>query len=215
MHPDLVIFDCDGVLVDSEATSGRVALEAIAELGVVMSREEMSGRYLGASDADMLRDIERRLGVVQPPGFMERLESRKIAAFEKGVPAMTGSVQAVREVVGADLLACVATSGTTEETRAKLDSVGLRALFAGRIFSARQVPRGKPHPDLFLFAAAEMGVAPDRCVVVEDSLSGVRAAVAAGMRVLGYVPQGDGTVLREAGAEVFHDMADLPALLGL
>ncbi len=215
VRPSLVIFDCDGVLVDSEPLSQRVSLEMIAERGVAMLPEEMAARYLGTSDADMVRDIERRLGTTFPDGFVDEMQARKLVAFRAGVRAIDGVAGAVGAIASAGILLCVASSGPSDATRVKLESAGLLEPFDGRMFSAYDVPRGKPHPDVYLYAAAQMGVAPARCAVVEDSLPGVRGAVAAGMRVLGYAPEGGGAGLRDAGAEVFGDMADVPGLLGL
>ncbi len=211
----LVIFDCDGVLVDSEPVSQRVSLEMIAERGVAMLPEEMAARYLGTSDVDMVRDIEPRLGMAFPAGFVDEMQARKLVAFRAGVPVIDGVAGAVEAIASAGLALCVASSGPRDATRVKLESAGLLAPFEGHLFSAYDVPRGKPHPDLFLYAAAQMGVAPERCAVVEDSLPGVQGAVAAGMRVLGYAPEGGGAALRDAGAEAFEDMADLRRLLGL
>ena len=211
----LVVFDCDGVLVDSEPISQRVSLEMIAEHGVEMEPEEMAARYLGTSDADMAHDIERRLGIAFPAGFVDEMQARKLAAFHVGVAAVDGAADAVAAIAGAAPGLCVASSGPREATRVKLESAGLLEPFDGHLFSAYDVPRGKPHPDVFLYAAARMGVEPARCAVVEDSLPGVRGAVAAGMRVLGYAPGGGGAALRDAGAEVFQHMADVPGLLGL
>ena len=214
-RPPLVIFDCDGVLVDSEPISERVSLEMIAEHGVSMLPEELSARYLGTSDADMVRDIERRLSVTFPDGFVDEMQARKLLAFRASVRAMDGVADAVEAIASAGVPLCVASSGPCDATRVKLESAGLLGPFGGHIFSAYDVPRGKPQPDVFLYAAAQMGVAPARCVVVEDSLPGVQGAVAAGMRVLGYASEGGGAALRTAGAEVFGDMADVPGLLGL
>ncbi len=214
-RPGLVIFDCDGVLVDSEPISERVSLEMIAEHGVTMQRGEMSARYLGTSDADMVRDIERRRGVTFPDGFVDEMQARKLLAFRASVRAIVGVADAVGAIARAGVLLCVASSGPREATRVKLESAGLVEPFGGHLFSAYDVPRGKPQPDVFLYAAAQMDVAPTRCVVVEDSLPGVQGAVAAGMRVLGYAPEGDGVALRDAGAKVFGNMADVPGLLGL
>ncbi len=215
VRPDLVIFDCDGVLVDSEPISERVSLEMIAEHGVVMPFEEMSARYLGTSDADMVRDIERRLGITFPDGFVDEMQARKLVAFRASVRPMDGVAASVGAIASAGVALCVASSGPRDATRVKLESAGLLGPFGGHLFSAYDVPRGKPHPDLFLYAAAQMGVAPERCAVVEDSLPGVQGAVAAGMRVLGYAPEGGGAALRDAGADVFEHMADLRRLLGL
>ena len=211
----LVIFDCDGVLVDSEPVSQRVSIEMIAEHGVAIPPEEMSARYLGRSDADMVRDIERRLGMTFPDGFVNEIQVRKLGAVRAGVPPIDGVADAVEAIASAGIPLCVASSAPRDAIRVMLESAGLLGPFDGRLFSAYDVPRGKPHPDLFFHAAAQMGVEPARCAVVEDSLPGVRGAVAAGMRVLGYAPAGDGAALRTAGAEVFGDMASVPGLLGL
>ncbi len=215
VRPGLVIFDCDGVLVDSEPISERVSLEMIAEQGVALPLEEMSARYLGTSDADMVRDIERRLGITFPEGFVDEMQARKLVAFRAGVRPMDGVAGAVGAIASAGVPLCVASSGPRDATRVKLESAALLGPFGGHLFSAYDVPRGKPHPDVFLYAAAQMGVAPARCVVVEDSLPGVQGAVGAGMRVLGHAPEGGGAALRDAGADVFEHMADLRRLLGL
>ena len=214
-RPGLVIFDCDGVLVDSEPLSGRVSLEMIAEHGVTMSGEEMSARYLGTSDVDMVRDIERTHGITFPEGFVDEMQARKLVAFRAAVRAMDGAAAAVGAIASAGVPLCVASSGPRDATHVKLASAGLLRYFDGRLFSAYDVPRGKPQPDLFLYASAQMSVAPARCAVVEDSLPGVQGALAAGMRVLGYAPEGGGAALRDAGAEVFEDMAGVPGLLGI
>lgn len=213
MHPDLVIFDCDGVLVDSEPISEEVFREVLAEHGAHTTPGE-SARFMGISTDVVLAQLEARLGR-RLPGFMATFRSREDEAFRKSLRPISGVEQAIDRIVEGGLAICVASSGTFAKMRATLGSTGLLGLFEGRMFSATQVPHGKPHPDLFLFAAAQMGVEPTRCAVVEDSLPGVQGAVAAGMGVLGYAPEGGGAALSDSGAEVFRDMADLPRLLGL
>jgi HAD superfamily hydrolase (TIGR01509 family) len=211
---ELVIFDCDGVLVDSERLAVRVESRLLTELGWPISEDEVLDRFVGRSDAAMLAEIERELG--RPvPEWTERYQADLIAAFHAELVAVEGVAPAIDAVEALGLSTCIASSGTHDKMRISLGLTGLHERFAGRIFSVSQVRAGKPAPDLFLLAAAEMGVAPERCVVVEDSRSGVEAARAAGMRSLGFAGgltppawlEGPGTV-------VFDDMAQLPALVG-
>lgn len=217
MAPDLVIFDCDGVLVDSEHASARVLAEAMAEVGVVMPADEVASRYRALALELIEDDVARRRGAPLPPGWIERFRERRAAAFARdGIPAVEGVREAIEAVRRAGIDYCVASQGRFDKTRQTLALSGLDALFPDPIrFSADQVPRPKPAPDLFLYAARTLGHRPDRCVVVEDSLPGVTAAHAAGMRVLGYAADGDPEALRAAGGEPFTEMAQLPALLGL
>lgn len=210
----LVIFDCDGVLVNSEPASERVFVE-MASPGVDIPLEEVSSRYLGMSDDFAFNDLATRYGLRLPADFFLRLEESKLAAYQLGLNLIPGAIHAVQRVSAKGVPSCVATSGTSSETRAKLAGTPLAAIFASRIYTASMVAQGKPAPDLFLHAAREMGVAPELCVVVEDSAAGVRGATEAGMRVLGYAPKGDVLGLSDLGAEVFPSMADVPSLLGI
>jgi HAD superfamily hydrolase (TIGR01509 family) len=143
-------------------------------------------------------------------------ERDRVQAFRLELEPVPGAGAVVERVIAAGLAVCVASQGKLEKTRLTLGLTCLRDLFPGEaLFSAYSVPRGKPHPDLFLHAANAIGAEPSRCVVVEDTPSGVKGAVSAGMRALGYAADGDETALREAGAEVFRSMDELPALLGL
>lgn len=215
---DLVIFDCDGVLIDSEVLASRIDALALAEIGIPITTEEVLARYVGISTATMLADIAARYGVALPEGFAATLQARVLDAFERELATIPG-VEAAIDALPHRL--CVASSSTPERLRHALALTGLLARFDPHIFSAVQVARGKPAPDLFLFAAERMGVRPERCLVVEDSIAGVRAARAAGMAVLGFTGgghcgPGHGARLAEAGAAViFSEMARLPALLGL
>jgi beta-phosphoglucomutase-like phosphatase (HAD superfamily) len=187
-----VIFDCGGVLVESEGMSQRISWEVAAAHGIPDSEDEIARRYLGVSDDEMMIDLERRHGVTLPSGFRNELLDRKLQAVARdGVPEIPGAKEAVAAVVRAGLLTCVASSGTHPEIDSKLRPLGFLDLFGGHIFSASNVEKGKPEPDLFLHAASAMGVPPARSVVVEDSVNGVLAAVAAGMRVVGYAPDDD------------------------
>ena len=211
----LVIFDCDGVLVDSEPIANQVTADLLGAHGLVLSAEEAESHFKGLSYPAIVAKIRTDWGVTLPPDFKSRLETAVWALVEANLQPVPGVAQAVAAVAQSGSALCVASSSPREYTRRKLTITGLLRHFEDRLYSADEVPRGKPHPDVFLYAAAQMGVAPAWCVVVEDSLPGVQGAVAAGMRVLGYAPEGGGAALRDAGAEVFGDMADVPGLLGL
>jgi HAD superfamily hydrolase (TIGR01509 family) len=212
---DLVIFDCDGVLVDSERLSVRVEAALITELGWAVTEQDVLERFVGRSDAHMHGEIERMLG--RPvPEWDERYRARLHDAFHAELTAVHAVSDAIDAITGAGLATCVASSGTHDKLALTLGLTGLWPRFEGRIYSTTEVARGKPAPDLFLHAASRMGVAPSRCAVIEDSRYGVAAAREAGMRNYGYAGgltpadwlEGPGTV-------VFDDMADLPGLLGI
>lgn len=207
-----MIFDCDGVLVDSEEISNRLFVEVLAEHGGSLSYAEARELLVGLSLPACIRLVEERAGRALAPGFAEAYEARVLAALAASVEPVPGVLWALEQI---PVASCVASSGSHAKIRTTLGRTGLLARFQGRIFSASEVRRGKPAPDLFLHAAHEMGMAPGRCAVVEDSVYGVRAAVAAGMRALGYAGPSPGAELAREGAEVFHDMQDLPRLLGV
>lgn len=212
--PGLVIFDCDGVLVDSMEVAFSVSSEMAAEIGITLTYAEHD-RYFGTRDSDMFKALARKYDVALPDGFLERVEDRKMERYREGVPVMAGAVHAVRRIADAGVALCVGSSATVERTRVKLAPVGLLEYFGEHVFTAYDVPKGKPAPDIFLHAATVMGFAPDDCVVIEDAAAGVQAAMAAGMRVLGYAPKGDKQGLSDLGAETFVSMADVPGLLGI
>jgi HAD superfamily hydrolase (TIGR01509 family) len=208
---DAVLFDCDGVLVDSEPISNRILTGMLNDLGLSYTTQQTMDRFVGRSMPACVAIIEEQLGRPAPPDFSGEFHRRTVAAFDRELEVVPG----VREVL--DRLpwpTCVASSGDHAKLRATLGRTGLYDRFAGRIHSALDVERGKPHPDLFLHAAAEMGADPARCAVIEDSVLGVRAGVAAGMRVFAYAGTVGEAALTDAGAHVvFHEMSDLPALL--
>jgi HAD superfamily hydrolase (TIGR01509 family) len=216
MPPELIIFDCDGVLIDSEAIACRADSACLAEIGIALSAEEIMDRYLGISAAAMCADIERRQGCVLPAGFAATLRVRVAAAFEAELAPMAGVEAALAAL---PYPRCVASSSAPERLRHSLSLTRLLHWFEPHVFSAAQVARGKPAPDLFLFAAAAMQAAPATCVVIEDSVPGVQAAVAAGMRAIGFTGgehcrSGHADRLRSAGAvAVTDDMRRLPALV--
>ena len=215
MRFDLVIFDCDGVLIDSELLSVRADLECLAEDGIDLSADEILDRYTGISLAAMLSDLEARYDRTLPD-FAARHQERLRRLFEADLRAISG-VSSVLD--GLTCRSCVASSGTPERIRHALSLVGLFDRFHPHVFSAAHVPRGKPAPDLFLYAAERMDVPPQRCVVIEDSIPGVAAAVAAGMPAIGFTGgahcrPGHEVRLAEAGAALVIDrMANLAAAL--
>jgi HAD superfamily hydrolase (TIGR01509 family) len=215
VHPDLVIFDCDGVLIDSEAIACRADSACLAEFGIMISADEIMDRYLGISAATMCSDIEQRYGVALPQDFGATLHRRVAEVFDAELAAITGAVTLLKTV---GQRRCVASSSAPERVRHSLAVTGLLHYFEPHIFSATQVAHGKPAPDLFLFAANAMQVAPASCVVVEDSVPGVQAAVAAGMRAIGFTGgshcrAGHAERLRAAGAAAIA--ADMPSISAL
>jgi HAD superfamily hydrolase (TIGR01509 family) len=208
---ELVIFDCDGVLVDSERLSIRVETEYLAELGWPLTEAEIVERFMGQSAEYMDEAIEAQLGSRLPGDWKDQFQRRYREAFAAHLVPVDGVVEALDKITAPT---CVASSGSHDKLRFTLGHTGLYERFEGRIFSGYEVANGKPAPDLFLHAAARMGAEPARCAVVEDSRPGVLAARAAGMRVFGYAG-GLTPPERLAGQAtvVFEDMRELPRLL--
>lgn len=212
----LVIFDCDGVLVDSMGIDMRELTRAIAAVGGTMTLEEVDAAFHGVALADIRRGVEAHLGRPVPDGWMERFLADRAAAFERELQPVDGAAEAVAGVRAAGWEACIASGGAREKLELTLRVTGLAGAFSdARIFSAYGVAQPKPAPDLFLHAAATCGFAPQTCVVVEDSVPGVAAGRAAGMRTLGYNGGDDAAAARLAarGAEPLADLRELPALL--
>lgn len=206
---ELVIFDNDGVLVDSEPIANAVMAGLLTALGHPTTPEESAERYLGSTVGRVRRLVEDAGGAPLPADFEERYQTELFARFDRGLQAVPGVADALAAVAAPT---CVASSGTPKRIRRSLALTGLDGHFDGRLFSASEVPRGKPAPDLFLHAAAVMGADPARVAVVEDSPAGVSAARAAGMTVLGYCALTPAAALAGAVA-TFADMAELPSLL--
>ena len=217
MRPDLLVFDCDGVLIDSEVVGARVEAAALRRLGISITADEILERFLGMTAASVYRVLEGEIGRPLPEGFASSVQAEIDAAFQRDLSAIPDIHETLERI---DLKRCVASSSTLARLRHSLDLTSLYGSFAPHIFSAEQVKQGKPAPDLFLYAAEQMGCAPAGCLVIEDSTNGVRGAVAAGMRVWGFVGgghcfDGHGARLREVGAErIFAQMSELPTLLG-
>jgi HAD superfamily hydrolase (TIGR01509 family) len=207
----LVIFDCDGVLIDSERLAVKVDVQVLHELGWPLTEAEVIERFVGRSDRDAQTAIEDHLGRRLPPGWDEQFKPLYEEAFAAKLTPVDGVVQALDQIM---LPTCVASSGTHDHLRYTLGLTDLYARFEGRIFSAEDVANGKPAPDLFLHAAERMATEPVGCVVVEDSRPGVEAARAAGMRVLAYAGGlSAAAALDGPDTIVFADMRDLPNLI--
>ena len=210
MAYDLVIFDCDGVLVDSEPLSNRILAERLTAIGLPTTTEDSIRDFMGRSWATCRALIEQRLGRPLPEAFADDYHEELYGALRRELRPVAG-VRAALDAIG--MPSCVASSGAHEKIRISLGATGLLERFDGRIFSATEVEHGKPAPDLFLLAARECGAEPERCVVVEDAPAGAAAGRRAGMAVLGYAGLTAAELLEAEGATVFRSMAELPALL--
>ncbi|ARF59568.1 HAD family hydrolase [Streptomyces gilvosporeus] len=214
MRYDLVIFDNDGVLVDSEPISNRVLAGYLSEVGHPTTYEESLRDFMGGAMHRIHEVVLERSGRRLPADFDATFHERVFAAFRRELEPVDGVAEVLEKLATDGMPYCVASSGSHERIRVGLTKAGLWERFEGRVFSSQDVGRGKPAPDLFLHAARVSGVAPERCAVVEDSVLGVRAAVAAGMAVYGFTAMTSRERLAEAGATgLFGAMGELPALL--
>ncbi|MEV4679170.1 HAD family hydrolase [Streptomyces kurssanovii] len=213
MRYDLVIFDNDGVLVDSEPLSNTLLAAYLTELGHPTTYEESLRDYMGSAMHRVHDLVRERTGQDLPADFDDTFHARVFAAFERELTAVDGVTEVLEKLRADAVPYCVASSGSHERIRVGHRTTGLDRWFReGTVFSAQDVGRGKPAPDLFLHAAERMGVAPERCVVVEDSRLGVQAALAAGMDVYGFTAMTPAAELAGADGH-FTSMAELPALL--
>ncbi|MEU2778232.1 HAD family hydrolase [Streptomyces sp. NPDC007162] len=213
MRYDLVIFDNDGVLVDSEPISNRLLAAYLTELGHPTSYEDSIRDYMGSAMHRVHELVEERTGQRLPDDFDDVFHARVFAAFERELKPVAGAAELLERLAADGVPYCVASSGSHERIRVGHRTTGLDRWFdESRVFSSQDVGRGKPAPDLFLYAAERMGVAPGRCAVVEDSPLGVQAAVAAGMDVYGFTAMTPADRLRDAG-QLFSDLGHLTDLL--
>jgi HAD superfamily hydrolase (TIGR01509 family) len=213
MRYDLVIFDNDGVLVDSEPISNTILATYLTELGHPTSYEDSLRDYMGGAVHRVHDLVLERSGQQLPADFDEVFHGRVFAAFERELKPVEGAVEVLEKLAADGVAYCLASSGSHDRIRVGHRAAGLDTWFdEKRIFSSQDVGRGKPAPDLFLYAAEQMGVAPEKCVVVEDSPLGVRAAVAAGMDVYGFTAMTPAERLSGATG-LFEDMRELPRLL--
>lgn len=213
MRYDLVIFDNDGVLVDSEPISNTILAAYLTELGHPTSYEDSLRNYMGAALHRVHDLLLEQTGKRLPEDFDEVFHARVFEAFERELQPMAGAVEVLEKLTADGVTYCLASSGSHERIRVGHRKTGLDTWFdERRVFSSQDVGRGKPAPDLFLHAAAQMGVPPEKCVVVEDSPLGVQAALAAGMDVYGFTAMTPADRLRGA-SRLFGDLRDLPGLL--
>ena len=208
---DLVIFDCDGVVVDSERITHDVFGAFVRSLGVSMSGEEMHQHFLGRRLAECVAIVEQLTGRPVPPGALDGYKADRDRVLREQVVPIEG----IREVLkGLTIPYCIASSGDHDKMKITLGATRLLPLFEGRLFSATEVPNGKPAPDVFLYAARRMGASPERTAVIEDSINGVLAGRAAGMTVFGFAGLTPSAKLLDAGAAaIFTHMRELPVLL--
>jgi HAD superfamily hydrolase (TIGR01509 family) len=216
MTGPMVIFDCDGVLIDSESIGLQIELEGLRRIGCSVSEEEYHEAALGRTEEELIwRSFAERSGVPLPPSFVERTRRKVAEAFDRELTVIPGVEEALSRL---PYPTCVASGSRQERLRRNLHLTGLDRFFGGRVFSATQVERGKPFPDLFLFVAREMGVDPGMCLVVEDSPAGVRAARAAHMEVVGFVggshclPSLESRLVQLGAGHTFRRMVELPAI---
>src|SRR4051794_24688324 len=211
----LVIFDCDGVLVDSEMLACDVQARAPAEYGLALTGADVARRFLGTSAGDMRAALESDLGRPLPDDHETRCSAELFALFRRELKPVQGIGRIVAALRAANHPRCVASSSSPERIALALDLAGLRDDFGPNVFSSTQVRRGKPAPDLFLYAADAMGFPPSRCIVVEDSVNGVMAATSAGMLALGFLggshcqPDHDGDLTRAGASRICRDAFEL------
>ena len=215
MKFDAVLFDCDGVLVDSEAITCGVLRDMLEERGWAMTLQQCMDLFVGNTVTDKRSEIEAQTGLALTPEWLLSFRERRNAALVadiQAIPNIHAAVKALHQSMRGRI-AC-ASGADRFKVEMMLKQVGLADYFAGNIFSGHEMPRSKPHPDVYLAAAAHLGVDPLRCAVVEDTVTGVCAGVAAGATVFAYAPLAGGQALLQAGARrVFADMAELHTLL--
>jgi phosphoglycolate phosphatase len=216
LKPDLVIFDCDGVLVDSEPPVFRVVTAELQALGLTTTLEETMATHKGLTLEQSRPIIEAALGRPLPRDWAAHLRQRTTQALDEELEAIAGAVAAVGAVIAAGLPNCVVSQSRRQRIELSLQQVGLSETFAGRIYSTHDLGKPKPAPDIYLHEAADFKTPPERITVIEDTVTGVTGGTAAGMRVLGYVADGTPGSLQAAGAVLeFDNMDHLPGLLGL
>lgn len=209
MDFDLVIFDCDGVLVDSEPISNVLLRDALSDHGLEMSLTEVIDTFVGRSMASVVSIAEKKLGKKLPDDFLDILQDKTFKIFQKKLKPVDGVFDVLNELKKQNMAFCVASSGSYQKMDVTLGITGLKNFFEGRIYSTSEVARGKPYPDLYLYAAKKMHVEPARCLVIEDSLPGVQGGVSAGMEVMAYSVRGNDEKLKKAGGLVFNNMKDI------
>ena len=208
MDFDLIVFDCDGVLVDSEILSNQILRDRLAFYGLDLSLEQVIETFVGRSMTKVQSIAEKLLNKPLPDDFLNLLQIDTFKVFETDLKPVKNIRDVLVKLRDSNVKFCVASSGNFEKMDVTLSLTGLKNFFDNRIFSASQVSRGKPYPDLFLYAADQMQVEPARCLVIEDSVPGVQAAVSAGMEVMAYSVRGFDKQLKKAGGLVIKDMRE-------
>jgi HAD superfamily hydrolase (TIGR01509 family) len=212
-----IIYDFDGVIADSEVLANLVLAEAVSSLGLPTTLEDSITRYMGKRWGEVVAAVETGTGQRLPEAFLAELKRATLARFREALQSVPGAMEFITRYPA--LPRCIASSSSVERLEVCIDVLALRHHFPDAVFSADLVPHGKPHPDIFLYAADRIGVAPEDCLVIEDSPNGARAGVAAGMCVVGlcaggHVRAGHAERLREAGAEhIFDRWPDVVAFL--
>ncbi len=220
-HHRAIIFDFDGVLADSEVLSNTVIAEIVTELGKPTTVEDAYRIFMGKRLSEVIETIEAVTGRKLPPDFTDAYQVRTFDAFRSALKPVSGAREFLEKFFGIwrEVPRCIASSSSPERLALSLEVLNMTPLFEGRVFSASNVARGKPHPDIFLYAAEQLGLAPADCIVIEDSVGGVIAGRAAGATVIGltaasHVQVGHDARLREAGADhVVASFAELDRVI--
>ena len=214
MNYKLVIFDCDGVLVDSEAIGNRFISEALTLAGIPISAEGALSKFLGGKLTQIKEDAEKQLGFSLPANWVDEIYKKQFSEFRKNLKSISGIEDVLDVLERINTPVCVGSNGPLNKMEVSLGVTKLKDRFLGRIFSADQVESPKPAPDLYLYCADQMGVLPQNCLVIEDSPRGASAGVAAGMSVFGYTGGGDNSALKKVGCtKTFDTMQEIAAFL--
>ena len=214
MDYKLVIFDCDGVLVDSEAIGNRFISEALTLAGIPISAEGALSQFLGGKLTQIKKDAEKKLGFSLPANWVDEIYKKQFSEFRKNLKSISGIEDVLDVLERINTPVCVGSNGPLNKMEVSLGVTKLKDRFLGRIFSADQVENPKPAPDLYLYCADQMGVLPQHCLVIEDSPRGASAGVAAGMSVFGYTGGGDNSALKKVGCtKTFDTMQEIAAFL--
>ena len=210
----MVVFDCDGVLVDSEPITNLVLMDCLNQLGWAISLNETYETFIGHSVKEKMPYIEEKIGMTLPENFLQEFQRRRDEALRQQVRAIPEVEQVLKKLQMAAMPFCVASGADGKKMQITLGHTGLLPYFEGRMFSGSDVARTKPAPDVYLLAAQRMATVAERCVAIEDTVAGVTAGVAAGMHVIGFTRTSKAEPLLAAGAkQVFGDMRDLPEMI--
>lgn len=214
MPPKLVIFDCDGVLVDSETIANEVIVHSLASYDLTLEFDHCMDLFVGTSD-NYMQATAKKMGAQLPPDWLEEIDRKTFARLRQGVPVIAGVVNIIDQLEALDIEYCVASNGSDEKMAITLGQTGLLQRFENARFSAHSIGISKPDPGLFLYAAKHFNAPPETCIVIEDSPSGAKAARRANMKCFGYAPHNEGQKLSTEGAQVFRHMEELAGLLGI